>query len=802
MTKVLSSHAPATAAGQKDEARGGPSTGLSALIYFGLALLYFLPALLPGRHIFGTDYLAGTFFFWEVIAERIKQGEVPDWLPWLYGGVPLFANPGSTFYPPWLLLVVILPISKVLAALYVVQFGLAGLGMHLLVRELGGRPWVALISGLAFQFTGILLSAVYAGHDGRLIVASLAPMLFFTLHRGVRTGGLSAFAGVAATVGFVLLSFQIQSSYYLLLAGAAWAVFALVHHRTHRQPAQLARRVALGLGAVAFGFALASVNFLPFLDYVPASPRGGEEGRGYEYSTSWSMPPAEIVSIAVPEAIGASVQDERGAAALGEYRGGNPFKLHTEYVGAVVMLLLVVGFRYSRSDRRWWFFLGLALFTLTIAFGGHTPLYRLYYELLPGTKRFRAPSISFFLFSMSLVAMAAITLERLFASRDESAQLATSRASRGQPAGSTPVSVWLLASTAGVGLLGAFLFAGGEGDQVRAAGFFRFALFSGAAAAIFWGWLQGHVRSGIAMALLAVVTVADLWIVGRHFFTVAPPPEEMFAPDDVVDFLARQGEEPSRVWVLPFPTAYRGHGDYLMRFGIEQAGGEHSNPLQRFYEYIGAGERSYVDWHNFIEAPQFMHAANIRYIISMTPLESPLLREVHRGSALIYENLSALPRAYLAPEVRVTTDPDGAIAAIRQPGFDPSRTAVVHSDRPLQLADSPLTGAAEVVEHSTDRVVVRTTASREALLVLADNYYQGWEATINGQPAPILRSNHTFRGVVVPAGTQRVVFEFNPRERVVGLWIYIGGLLLLGTFGLAWALRSTRASRESDPSPR
>src|SRR5690606_16782194 len=113
-------------------------------------------------------------------------------------------------------------------------------------------------------------------------------------------------------------------------------------HRDRR----LAKVVALGLGSVAFGFLLASVNFLPFLDYVAQSPRGESGGRGYEYSVSFSMPLAEITAMAVPEVAGY----------LETYRGTNPMKLHTEYVGAVVLLLAAIGFLNSRRNRYWWFF--------------------------------------------------------------------------------------------------------------------------------------------------------------------------------------------------------------------------------------------------------------------------------------------------------------------------------------------------------------------------------------------------------------------------------------------------------------
>jgi hypothetical protein len=759
------------AAGVEDPGVGG---GLAAAIYFGLSLVYFLPAFLPGRHIFGTDYLAGGYFFYEFVSDRLAAGELPKWVPYLYGGLPLFSNPGSTFYPVRLFADFLLPVTWILPFIFLVQFGVAGFGMYLLARELGCRSWVAFLAGLAFQFTGITVSAVYAGHDGRVIAATFAPIFFYFLHRGIRTGALAPFVGAAATAGFSLLSFQIQSNYYLLLGGAIWGVFGLVHLR-RRASAAVVRTAALGLAAVAFGFLLAAVNFLPFIDYVPESPRGGEGGRGYAYSVSWSMPPGELLGVAVPE----------HAGILEHYRGENPFKLHTEYTGAVVLVLLVLGFRYSRGDRYWWFFAGLALFTLTIAFGGYTPLYRLYYEILPGTTRFRAPSISFFLFALSLVVMAALTLERLAQMRSARPVPAAGKKQeriREEPPPPRP----LLAAAAGVAVLAAVVAGASAGEAPRDAamvtGFGRFALFTLLTCGALWLWWSDRVRTIAFIALLAVLTVADLWVVNRRFFETVPPPEVTFAADDVVNFLRAQ-PQPNRIWVLPFGQVYRDHGNYLMRFGLEQAGGEHGNQLQRYNEFVGAGTEVYVDWANFLEAPNFMRAANIRYIVSMMELDTPFLREVHRGSALVYEHLEALPRAYLAGEVVTAPPGQPTLDLLGSADFDVEATAVVDAATPLSLPGGPLAGSTRIVAHEPDRVVVHTTTNRAALLVLSDNYFEGWRATVNGESVPILRTNHTFRGVPVGAGTSEVVFEFHPADLYTGFYIYLVGLAVLLGYG-------------------
>lgn len=784
---------------------------IAAAIYFVLALLYFLPGFLPGRQLFGTDFTVSGYFYYDFLSQRFADGALPKWVPYVYGGVPLFSNPGSTYYPVRFVVDLLFPTSRMLAGIFVVQFWVAGVGAYLLARELGCRPWVAFVAGLAYQWTGITASWVYAGHDGRIIVATLSPLFLALLHRGIRTGRVAPFAGASAALGFALLSFQIQNAYYLLLAGAIWAVFCLVHLGVHRDRPRLLRTVALGIGAVVVAFVMGAVNFLPFRDYVAASPRGAEGGRGYEYSVSYSMPPGDLVAVAVPEQPGASVMDqETGQPLFPAYQGPNPAKLHSEYLGALVVLLLALGFAYARGVRYWQFFLGLTLFQLSLSFGGHTPLYRLYYAVLPGLNRFRAPDLAYFIAALSLVAMAALTLERMAELRASSAAHGRRVASGDEPGPFRHLPLVLGAVLAAV-VLGTMAAAGepvAPGTPTRAQGWGRFALFAVATGVVLWGWAGRRIGSLAAVVLLSVVTVGDLWVIGKRFLATVPGPTAIYAEDDVVQFLRAQPER-GRVWVLPLGDSYR-MPNYLMHFGIDMVEGEHGNQLQRWNELLGEGTQTYVDRHNVLREPRVVEgpagqavvfdtnpailaAANVRYVVSMIPLAMPGWREVHRGSALVYENTTAMPRAYLVPEVRRVSGPEASLQAVEAPGWDPRASAVVVSEGDVGAGTGPLTGEARVTEYAPDRVAVRATASRPALLVLADNHYEGWEARVDGRPAPLLRANHSLRGVVVPAGTHEVVFEFHPRDLVTGLWLSLAAALLLALFGAWWLVRGRRA---------
>jgi hypothetical protein len=779
---------------------------LAAGIFLALAIVYFAPAFFPGRGIFGTDYLAGGYQFMEFLSNQLRSGVIPKWVPYVYGGVPLHANPGSTYYPTRLLLMFLLPDSRIFPALLLTQFAIGGIGMYVLARELGARTWIAFVAGLAFMFTGITMSGVYSGHDGRIIVATFSPLVFFCLHRGMRTGRIAPFVGLAATLGFSLLCFQIQSNYYLLIAAAAWTLFCAWQFRAAGAP-RILMRLGLALAAVAFAFALAAVNFLPFLDYVAESPRGAAGGRGYEYSTSFSMPPAEISGFAIPEQQGT----------LGTYHGKSFFKQHTEYVGALVIAMLLLGVYFSRRSRYWAFFAATALLALSMSLGGYTSIYKLYYNFLPGVNKFRAPSISLFLVSMSLVIMAALTLEAIAKVRDNAPEeeKAARRAGKGAKVRTeSDFARYLTLGVVAIGVLMVLVSQTIPSPLGEALGWIRFGLFLIIVGFLLYSWISGRITSRAVAMALCVVTLADLWIVTRKFFQTVKPPDEVFAPDDVVQYLRSQ-QDSDRVWVFPFggPSVYHGSEqvgqnriplrNYLMHFGFEQAGGEHGNQLERFNKYAGAGEKVYVDWHNFAGWPAFMSAANIRYIVSGVELQlfnpdstkSQDIQEVFRGSAIVYRNNKVLPRAFVVGDARVIPNTDSALAFMKIRSWDPRQTAVV--DRPLgiTLPAAPLIDSTVITERKPDKVVVRTTTNRAALLVLGDVYAHGWKAWVDDKPTPIVITNVAFRGVPVTTGTHTVRFEFDPEALTTGRTISLVLLVILIAYGVWFLVTVVRRPR-------
>lgn len=168
-------------------------------------------------------------------------------------------------------------------------------------------------------------------------------------------------------------------------------------------------------------------------------------------------------------------------------------------------------------------------------------------------------------------------------------------------------------------------------------------------------------------------------------------------------------------------------------------------------------------------------------------------------SSEIWENLRAMPRAWLVGESVVANDEEAlsTILTSRFPDgrpFDPAHTALLDSGLVSPIGPADPKGAVAVVQLGRDDAEVETVSASPALLLLADVWYPGWGASIDGQSAPLLRANYLLRGVRVPAGSHRVRFMFRPRPLALGAAISAGTLLVLAS-----VLVASRGRKEGGP---
>ncbi|MEO7360924.1 MAG: YfhO family protein, partial [Gemmatimonadaceae bacterium] len=329
---------------------------VAAAVCIAAALTLLWP-LLTGHILFGgarSDMFIAGYSFRLFGAETFREtGSIPQWNPYLLGGLPyIAAMHGDIFYPTaWLRW--IMPVDLAITWGMAVHFVLAGWLTFRFARALGLSWGSAIFAGVAYELTGIVASQMSPGHDGKLFVSALTPLVFWTLLRAIRHQQRWAFGALAIEVALIVLG-HYHMAYFLLIAMGLWALY-LAFWDAEREPGHNPwSALALSTLAVVVGLGITGLQVIPFFEYIKYSPRAaGGPNTGWEFATSYAFPPSEVFTTILPQFNGV----------LDHYWGQNPIKFHTEYIGFLPLALMTLAFG-DKSRRR----LVIALSVLCVVF--------------------------------------------------------------------------------------------------------------------------------------------------------------------------------------------------------------------------------------------------------------------------------------------------------------------------------------------------------------------------------------------------------------------------------------------------
>src|SRR2546423_5770354 len=330
-------------------------------------------------------------------------GPLPLWNPMIMDGLPYIApvTHGDVLYPTSFLRKY-LSADKVTNLGFVLHYILAGLFMFLFLRRLH-VSWVgATVGGIAYQLTGILISYARPGHDGKLFVSTMLPLACLALLLALRDRRAWGYPLLAVAVALCLLSPHVQTTYYLLIASALFAIYLTFGEPSTEAVGKRVTRLALTMAAVLVGFGIAAVQILPFIQYIPHSPRAAGYAVDYQGTTSFGIPWNHI-----PEFLIAGFTGDTET-----YWGSNPLKLHSEYLGLPVVALALLGLGDRRRRLVWWL-VGIGTLFLLIALGASTPFYHLWWAVMPMGKKTRAPGMGVFVVAFCTAMFAAFGVDRL-----------------------------------------------------------------------------------------------------------------------------------------------------------------------------------------------------------------------------------------------------------------------------------------------------------------------------------------------------------------------------------------------------
>ena len=766
--------------------------GWASLVYALCTLSLAYPAL-AGRFLVNPhsdQYIAG-FAFREFAASTLRAtGHFPLWNPYLFGGMPFIAAMhGDIFYPTFLLRMV-MPTDVAMTWGFIIHIILSGLFTFGFLRAIGYSFYGSLIGGIAYMMSGQIASYVSPGHDGKLFVSALFPLALWLLYRGIRGGRSWTWGAFALIIGLCVLSPHPQLLQYTLLACGAYALFLAF---ATLDGVSLSRGIAIkrlgtALASVVVGLAIGAVQYLPVREYVSWSPRAGGLA-DYRIATSYAWNPEELLNVYLPQFSGM----------LNNYWGRNGIHLHSDYVGVVVLVLAGAAFIGLRSDprRKHIIFWSAALVvTLLWSLGSSTPFYHIPYAIIPGTKYFRAPATIFFVGTLAIALLACVGAERFLERRVSPRYLIGWLIAGG--------IIAFLASVGGLSSVAESFVDERMFDRVLAN---RGALMLGAWRSLFFVALvaglglvmqRGKISGRAAAWALAALMVIDLWTIERLYWMFSPPAKVVYASDPIIEMLKAE-PQPVRVLALPVQRTPEPDpfltGDALMTHRIRNVLGYHGNQLGRFNELVGTSSDD-----NRLFSPNVLRLTNTKFFLTNIP-ELPFIGNttLAKGPVVnaagdtvyLYRFNADNPYSWVTP-VAVKAPDDQVLATVLNPRFDVRRAALFDTSANVAVAPgvqtlpAPLTLATSVRHYEPGKVQIDLSAPAPhgSSLVVSENYYPGWKATVDGKAARIGRADYSLIGVELPSGARSIelIFTSPAYERGKTItWLAIAiGILMLG----------------------
>lgn len=758
-------------------------------LYFLVILLFpflmFGPALAQGKVLYwGTPSLQ--FIPWRGAAmEMMLNGTFPLWNPNNGMGAPLLANYQlAAFYPPgWALFLFFVAggypwLAWGFTFLVPLHLAFMGAGIFLLMRELNYQKTTSLISALVFSLSSFFVSR--AGFFSIIWTAAWLPWIVLYASRMTFLGSKNiSIRNFPVKLTFctcmMLLAGHAQISWYILTLTFLWVIFWAFQSRAGNKLPIILLTLAIACVAAA---ALSAVQLLPTFEYLLQSQRSGSVEM--DQALTYSLWPWRFITFLAP--------DFYGNPGRGDYWGYANYWEDSIYFGALAFLLAIFSLTIFRrnnqpsnfNEKQFCRFLwGMILLSIILALGKFTPVFPFLFKNIPTFDMFNSPTRFFIIADFCFAILAGIGFERL-----------------AKPTGKT--LYWLHLFTAGgfavvVGTILTYVLL-----PTTRSTFITASIKAGITLLVFGIlWLmmpgtQNHKNNACWKAIFIGCVAGEILLnlqgvnplISMNFY------DSEISQNSMVSEMAGNGRlflDPEDEYLIKFKRFLR-FDDFrpieadenlyhviVPNINLMQdiSSANNFDPMvpERFSRWLDMFRQLSKD-----EKISWLKRMNVHVYETYSPEESlgvkfmpitgasrfrwsscPLFAENEEDALNKMVNLAAKNGAASKRSVIEATPKEVSLFKCSEEG--PVVLKI--------LRDSPL-----ITE-------IGIEAEHSGWIIMADTWYPGWKAFLDGKPEKIYHGDYLFRAVAIPKGNHTIIFEYQPTAFRVGLIISVVGFLAM-----------------------
>lgn len=742
----------------------------------------------------------GTYFYplRFILFESYRSGNLPLWDRHLAMGFPVLADfQSGAFYPPHLLFLVF-PLFTAIRVIYIFHFVIAAVGAYKLFRSWNYPCYSSILGALLFTLGGTVVSL--SNLLNHFQTAVWLPWVILFWEKAVCAVSWKNFL----TLVLVLAVQFLAGSPELFALSMALVVVDGLRVKASMPAVSYGRIIGIFICANLLVIALCMVQVLPTVELFLESRR--QQPIPVQEALSWSLNPWRLFNLIFLD----KEVDSSASIGMRLFFARESAFFVSYYLGAASFFGICIWLCLDRLRHKL-ALLGLVLASLLIALGSYTPIYPFLLSQMPILGSIRFPE-KFFFFTYALFVYMAVK------GLSESLDCDSGRFKKSLLVFSAICVAWVgvyLYVQWNLGIVGRLIAANAgvhpssdlHTKMIAAvlANLERQIILSIALLLLFVLAKTEKIQRGIFVLLIVSVTFVDLAWAHRGFLFPLNP-----------DFIYKsprvlQKPDPDRNRLFYYPSGGNLHpSSYLVQAQppfkeatalffqnlLPNEGIFHG--FDYFQEIDALARRPYTEFLGFANRidpaaqVRLLGIFNVKYLVSFKPLaleSTTLVTHFPQYFSWLYKIEGTLPRAYVVNKIIVENNSNQVLQRLASPGFDPKLEVIL--DEAVAIKAQPaLVATAKIVRYENQIVRIRASLNSSGILILADSYYPGWKAYVNGKEEVVRRANLFFRAVPLPAGNHTVEFRYEPRSFKIGLIVSLVTILFLMIISVVVFFRS------------
>ena len=822
---------------------------LLAIIAFVLiSFMYFAPAIMDGRVLAQHDSQAAVGQGQEQREFMEKHGERTRWINSMFGGMPTYQM--TPTYASTLPQDAAKKVYALFLPNYMYLIFIMLLGFYILMRAFKANPLVSALGAILWTFSSYYFIIIAAGHIWKFITLAYIPPTIAGLVYAYRKKYVLGALLVMIFVAFQISANHIQMSYYFFFVMLFMVIGYFVDALKNKTLPDFFKATGVVVLAGIIGALANSSNLYHTYEYSKETMRGKSElthkdvgnksnnGLERDYITAWSYGVGETWTLLVPNTKGgASVPLSENETAMkkadpnyrdiysqiGQYWGEQPGTSGPVYVGAFVLTLFILGMFLLEGSLKW-AMLAATIFSILLAWGKNfMGLTDFFIDNIPMYNKFRTVASILVIAEFAIPLVAALTIKEIVEHPEKLKN--------------NLKYLWIsLGVTGGIALLFAIaprMFFGSyiSSSEMQALQTLpsehirpvidnltqmRIAMFSADAwrtiiiiaigAALLLAYNSGKLKKEWMVAGVLLLCLIDMWSVNKRYLndSMFVPKSNLcqtFAKSQADEVILQDKNKDYRVLNMATST----FNDGVTPYWHQCIGGYHPAKLRRYQDIIDVYLTKEISalQQDIIKTQGKMDSVNTEGFKVLNMLNTKwVIMPGQDGSQIPVPNPYNQGNAWFVNKINFVNTPDEEIAALGK--IDLKNEAV--ADKKFQSVlngfnVTPKDSTSQIAIESFDSNIItyKTSAKKPELAVFSEIYYpKGWNITIDGKPAEMLRANYTLRALPIPSGNHTVVFKFEPKSiKITDTIAFIALAIMLLTAGYLLWMRIREERKET-----